>query len=423
MRILILSNFYPPTVRGGYELRCSETAAELARRGHEVAVLTSRNGDQPATAVLHGVEVSYGLHLEADPAPFKTAVRFFLYRTRHERENQATVQSILAHFRPDVVFVWGMWNVPRSVPFLVERLCPGRVVYHISDYWPMLPSAYRQYWEKLSGRRFTALPKKLIGQMALGLLPSADAPSLRFEYPTCVSLAVKSHLVASGVPIAHATVLHSGVGVNRFKPPTDSTLLRDSTRLVYAGRLTPDKGVHVAIDAVRHLWMKGRNDLHLDIIGDGDAAYIAHLKNQVNAGRTPLPVHFLGKFSKPQMPDMLADYDVLLFPSEWEEPFAGVVMEAMATGLVVVGTPTGGTAEILIHEETGLVFPAGDAIALASAIERLMDDPLLAQRLAENGRMAVQKNFTRARMVDRFEAFLQDVIARDQATPIERQTA
>ena len=211
MRILVLSNYYPPHVQGGYELRCSETAAELVKRGHEVAVLTSRDNTRPTKTRLDGVEVHYGLHLEADPRPLRTALRFFLRRKRNEIGNQLLVEDVIAELRPDIVFIWGMWNVPRCVPYMAERLCPGRVVYHLSDYWSALPSAYCQYWEKSSGRRLSALPKRLIARPVLARLAQAEELHLRFQHPTCVSQAVKDNLVKAGVPIAHAAVLHSGI--------------------------------------------------------------------------------------------------------------------------------------------------------------------------------------------------------------------
>lgn len=410
MRILMTSNYYPPLVHGGYELRCSETAAELAVRGHEVAVLTTRVNDQVARNSLDGVEVVYGLHLEVDPRPWRTPLRFFLFRKKYEKENIALVKQIIADFRPEIVFIWGMWNVPRSVPYTLERLCPGRVVYHISDYWPSLPSAYRQYWEKESGRRLTAFLKRVVAQVALAELRREGEPALRFEHPTCVSQAVKDKLVAAEVPIAHAVVLYSGVNVNRFKPNSDA-IPRANTpiRLVYAGRLTADKGVHTAIEALAQLVQQYHISASLDIIGAGDESYVLGLETLAANHGKPLPVKFLGKFGKPQMPDMLANYDVLVFPSLWDEPFAGVVLEAMATGLVVVGTPTGGTSEVLIDGETGLVFPPGDADALARAIVRLVADPSLYARLSSNGRHMVLSHYTRKKMVTRFEDYLKHV--------------
>ena len=120
-------------------------------------------------------------------------------------------------------------------------------------------------------------------------------------------------------------------------------------------------------------------------------------------------VRFLGAAQRSAVPQVLAEHDVLLFPSEWNEPFARSVLEGMAAGLVVVGTTTGGTGEILVDGETGLTFAAGDAVQLAAQIQRLVVDPELRRRLAQSSRRIVRQYYTLGRMVDELEAELQTV--------------
>ena len=127
-------------------------------------------------------------------------------------------------------------------------------------------------------------------------------------------------------------------------------------------------------------------------------------------------VHFLGAAKRSEVPQVLAQHDVLLFASEWDEPFARSVLEAMAAGLVVVGTTTGGTGEILVEGETGLTFAAGDAVQLAAQIQRLVDDPELRRRLAQSGRQIVRQYYTLGRMVDELEVEL--LTAADKRVPI-----
>ena len=67
-------------------------------------------------------------------------------------------------------------------------------------------------------------------------------------------------------------------------------------------------------------------------------------------------IRFVGQVDRYEMPSVMIEHDVLVFPSVWEEPLARVVQEAMASGLVVIGTVTGGTAEILRDGVTGLTF-------------------------------------------------------------------
>jgi glycosyltransferase involved in cell wall biosynthesis len=103
------------------------------------------------------------------------------------------------------------------------------------------------------------------------------------------------------------------------------------------------------------------------------------------------PVRFLGRLDRPELLRCYAEHDILAFPSQWDEPFGLVPLEALACGLPVVATPTGGTPEAIVHEVTGLVVPAGDAAALAAALVRLAEQPGLAAALAEEGRRHVRE--------------------------------
>jgi glycosyltransferase involved in cell wall biosynthesis len=99
-------------------------------------------------------------------------------------------------------------------------------------------------------------------------------------------------------------------------------------------------------------------------------------------------------------------HQVLLFPSIWEEPFSITILEAMACGLAVIGTTTGGSREILVDGENSLTFAAGDSKALAGQIERIMIDPDLRSNISKVGERLVREKFTLDRMADQIEQCL-----------------
>lgn len=117
-------------------------------------------------------------------------------------------------------------------------------------------------------------------------------------------------------------------------------------------------------------------------------------------------VRFFGKVPQASMPPLMADQDVLIFPSEWQEPFARTVLEAMASGLAVIGTTTGGTPEVLDDGETGLTYAAGDVEALARQIVRVCEDEHLRRQLGLAGQHRVCHAFTFRRMMDHLEGAL-----------------
>lgn len=406
MRILFLTNLYPPRAAGGYEQWCQEVAVEFTRRGHAVAVLTS--GPDVGEAADDGVEVRRDLHLEVKGGLVSTVLRVLRDRERHERENLDRLERLVAEFRPDLAVVWGMWNVPRSVPARLERLLPGRVAYYLCDYWLTLPSAYVQQLANPSTRALTRLPKRLVGWALLGPITQEPRVPLRLENPICVSQAVREILTREGVPIEHARVIQGGIQVDDFAPRSLARWdrLDGPLRLVYAGRLAEEKGVYTAVRAMALLTPRADRPVTLDLVGTGASSYLAGLHELVRRHGLADQVRFHPRVPRERMPDLLANYGALLFPSEWPEPFGRAVMEAMAVGLVVIGTTTGGTGDVLVEGETGLTFPAGDAAVLARQIERLRDDRAMGQRLARTARRRVAEQFTFARMVDEIEEYL-----------------
>jgi glycogen(starch) synthase len=122
-------------------------------------------------------------------------------------------------------------------------------------------------------------------------------------------------------------------------------------------------------------------------------------------------VSFRGRVPREEMPGLLQSFDVLLFPSTWEEPLARMTQEAMSAGMVVIGTTTGGTKEILVEGETGLTFPPENAAALADQIERLQHEPELLATLARSAREQVVRRFDIRRMIAEIEAHLQQVVS------------
>lgn len=407
MRCVFLSNYYPPHALGGYEMWCRDVAEELVRRGHEVSVLTSRSANLPALAFDAGVAVHRRLVLEVEGGLVSTIVRMLVGRQRAERQSLASLRNLLREFSPDVALTWGMWNISRIVPASLEQLLPGRVAYYLCDYWPTLPNAYVQRWREPARRSSMSFLKKRLATVALPRLEAQRHPDLRMELPLCVSRALRDGLRERGSGVANARVLLGGIQVERFeKSRTEDLSSGSSLRLVYLGRLAAEKGVHTAIEAVRLAGTTGGLPVTLDIIGSGDRGYAATLTEAVARNGLQKVVTFHGAIDHQNVPAILRTFHALLFPSEWDEPFPRVVLEAMASGLAVIGTSRGGTSEVLADEVTGLVFPAGDAPSLADRIRRLGDDAELRQRLVTEAYRRVRRDFNFERMVNDIESAL-----------------
>jgi glycosyltransferase involved in cell wall biosynthesis len=111
------------------------------------------------------------------------------------------------------------------------------------------------------------------------------------------------------------------------------------------------------------------------------------------------------------MPDVLADHNVLILPSEYDEPLARSIQEGMAMGLLVIGTTTGGSGELLVDKQTGLVFNPGDSRSLADQIVFAAQHPDRVNDLQNTGRQEVEQHFNIQRTVLEIEAYLTELLA------------
>ncbi len=413
MRILFLTNFYPPHELGGQGRSCQQVVDGLRGRGHEAAVLTSMHGVGNEPVAADGVY--RWLYLEMDFTPWSNALSFFRERKQRERHNLQAFRKIVGDFQPDVVFIWGMWNLFHSLPALAEADCPGRVVYRFAEYWPTLPSQYKLYWMAPGRRWYSRLPKWVMRQVALLMMGDTRRTPLRFEHAICVSAATRAELVQAGVPVANARVIHTGLDLAAYlngagqeeRPAGDGGL-----RLLYAGRLTAEKGIETALEAMAELVLKrGLENVRLDIAGDGNPEYTARLHGRTAQLGVEQQVTFLGRVPAEKMPGLMRRADVLVAPSNWAEPLARVILEGMACRTAVVATALGGTPEIVSDGQDGLLFPAGDSLALAEKLALLAADDGLRRRLAEAGHQTVTERFALQTMLDQVEGYLAEVAA------------
>jgi len=346
------------------------------------------------------------LHLEGD-LDYYQPLHFFTQWKKQHLENLAFLEHTVQDFAPDLIFVWGMWALSKALPALAEQLLPGRVVYYLSDYWPSALDMHTTYWQSPAQGWPMQLPKRVLSKVAMSMLAKEGQPDLKLEQVICVSARVRDLLVEAGLPVQHARIIHGGTDIERFQDTRKREHLPGHLKLLYAGQLVRHKGVHTAIEAMATLVNKRKiSQITLTLVGSGHPDYEAFLRNLVERERLQDFVTFHKPVSKDKMPAILQQFDVLIFPSIYEEPLARITQEAMVSGLVVIGTTTGGTKEILRDGETGFTFAPEDSDGLAAQITRLIVDPGLCCRLAQAGRQTVLENFTLDKMVKEIEAYL-----------------
>jgi glycosyltransferase involved in cell wall biosynthesis len=147
----------------------------------------------------------------------------------------------------------------------------------------------------------------------------------------------------------------------------------------------------------------------LTIVGGGDdPQYVERLRRMVLDKGLEGRVVFTGVVPPAKVVEFYHSHDIFLFPSIWREPLGRTWMEAMACGLPVIGTTTGGSGEVFVDGENCLTFPAGDGLALAERIRKLIRDRELYTKLSRNGADLIRREFTLEKMVDGVERCLKE---------------
>ena len=355
MRLLFLSSFYPPHELGGMEQLTFEVAARLQSRGHQVSVLTSRAGVAPGEPEQDNVIRS--LFLQAD-IHYYSVRAFFLQRRAQEAVNLQELRRAIDRVQPDVFVVWNMWNLSRSLPYWAEQWLPGRVAYYIASTWPMDPDIHEEYWNLPASRRLSEVAKRSLRAMALAQMRrDGYSPGLAFAHTVCVSRYMRDKLAAAGAIPQTAEILYNGVDPAPFlaDPRPKPSSQGGPLRLLFFGSLIPIKGVHVAVEAMGLLKQQGLADrFELTILGRGHPDYLASLTARVSELDLQSHVCFRDWIARADVPDMLRQYDVFLFTSTGPEAMARTVMEAMAAGLLVIGSEVGGQVEMLKHLQNAL---------------------------------------------------------------------
>jgi glycosyltransferase involved in cell wall biosynthesis len=402
MRILVITNFYPPHYIGGYELGCKDVVDRLRLRGHEVSVLTSTYGIENPE---HSGHVYRWLQAEMSAGNKSTASDFFeLFKK--ESINRRAFERVCELLDPELVYVWNATHISISIALKAQE-CGRKVSYFISDQWLTRwehDSLYslRHHTPGSLHRRILWRPVAALLTSA-GFLPSGLLDLARVQF---ASRFLKLAALEFDPSLVSAEVIHWGIDTKRF---TFNEEQRSPERLLYVGQLTALKGVSTAVQALRVIVdSKKHNSATLTIVGGPD--YGDRIHQLVSDFGLENRVRFTGLLQRALLPQIYREHDILLFPSVWDEPFSIVLLEAMSSGLAVVGTNSGGSAEILEDGVNALVFSKSDPESCASQVLRLVQNPDYFQAIRRNGRRTIEGCFELEKMVDKIEASLKKQI-------------
>ncbi len=400
MRILVVSNLYPPVAVGGYEKRCAHTVQWLAR-SHEVLVLTSRSGrgaverEEHVLRELPFLQHSVGGSLRAPLASLQAA---------------RTMRRVLHEHRPDLVFVWNAAQIPRViVPIAAEAGCA--LALSVADPWLSAFVEGDQFLRHLAGsdrglRRLWAVALRLVNRL----------PALRIDLTRTAAVAIAWNSRAlremSTIPACLTPVLERVIYPASRNEELFSEIQRSPAQaplVAFVGRVEPEKAPDVACRAVALLGERHGIEARLVLAGTGDPQQLAALRRLAQELGISDRVELAGSLDAQGVAGLLARAHALVVPSRWQEPFGLVVLEGALARVPVVASLSGGMPEMLLAEEEALFFAIDDVKACAAALARTLEDqPATAER--------VRRAFARARgySLERYradyDAFVEDAL-------------
>lgn len=298
---------------------------------------------------------------------------------------------------------WAYWRLVR----LIRQLRPD-----IVQTWLFAANSYGRLAAWQAGVRRVIAGERCVDEWKRGHELALDRLLARWTSRIVVnSPGIRDFYVRKGLPAALFEVIPNAVEAARPSTARREELCAElgippQSRLIGAiCRLWPQKRVKDLIWAADLLKVI-RDDVHLVILGDGpERARLERYRAQV---RIEDKVHFLGH--RDDVPRWLPHFDLLWLASGYEG-LPNVVLEAFAAGVPVVATDIPGNRDLVIPGQTGLLVPVGDRAGLARAAQRVLDDPALAQRLAEGGQSRVKAEFSLSQLIFRYTSLYRQIMA------------
>lgn len=376
MRILMLAQFYTPIV-GGEERHVQDLSRELVKRGHEVAVVTFWH---PGSAEF---EIDQGVFVHRIRSTMQRADWLFSDQRRHapplpDPEGLRHIGQIFQGERPDLVHAHN-WIVHSFLPIKVWSRVPLVVTLH-------------DYSLRCAQKRL--MYKDTLPCSGPGLLKCLRCSAAHYGPGKGQGIAIANwamgayerHAVDMFLPVSEATALGNGLHklgvpyrvIPNFMPEhargTEADLapyvaqLPKEEYLLFVGDLSQDKGIEILLAAYAQLV-------------DAPKLLLIGRRHTTTPTTLPANVEILGPWPHAAVMEAWRRCGIALTPSLVPETFGIVALEAMSSGRPVIAADSGGLGEVLVCGESGLLVPPGDVEALRAAMQSLLADRALRERM------------------------------------------
>ena len=400
MKILMLTWEYPPRVVGGIARVVHDLSKTLIKDGHEVTVVTYKEGDAPYFEDDKGVKVYRVDNYMINPNNFIDWI-LQLNFNMVERASQIIAEQ-------------GKFDVIHAHDWLVANA--AKTLKHSFDI-PIVATIHATEAGRNSGIREPN--QKYINDTEWMLTYEANEVIVNSNY-------MKSEVQRLfGLPFEKINVVPNGVNLNKFTGMDRDYSFRrkyamDNEKIIlFMGRLVYEKGVQNLIAAMPKV-LASYHDAKLVIAGKG--GMLDELKAQADYLGISNKVYFAGYMNGKDVERMYKAADISVFPSTYE-PFGIVALEGMLAERPIVVSDAGGLGEIVEHRVTGMKSYCGNPNSIADSILELLFNPELCDNIVKNAKIKVKENYNWQKIAQDTHFTYQKAICETMAERQKKQIA
>ena len=402
MRICLVSQEYPPeTAHGGIGTQIWNRAHELVSRGHQVHVLSCRRDPtRPPGTELDGEVIVHRMPPPGESRePWLTVYEESVYRIGYTWHIACELERLLKEIDFDLInfpeygsegLAYQLNRTPYNWKPVIVHLHGPLAMFGERVRWPDPEGSFFRTADFMEGESI-----RLADALMASSANIADYAAARYR-----------------VPRDDIHVVHCGVDCRIFKPLADGEARHERPTVLYVGNAAASKGLWVAFESV--MGLRGRYPgIRLQVLGQGDQLEVLHERaREIGALENLDIVGYVADRSR--LPEYYRRAHALLVPAYHETGVANVYVEAMACGCPVVACNTGGTVEAVRDGESGFLLPPKDIPGTRAALDRLLGDTELRERMGRSGRRRAEEHFDLDRYIGRILAAYEDAVERSR---------
>ncbi|MCD4795892.1 MAG: glycosyltransferase family 4 protein [Candidatus Cloacimonetes bacterium] len=384
MRILVISNYYPPFFWGDYEPACKEMVDHLLKNNHKVYILTGnygvpkRNSSKPE--LNKPCRILKYVNYENANSTERYLVDKFNFR--------ATKQMIKQTF-PDIVFIWNMKGISTAPVFAVQTMKIPRI-FDIANLWP---NAYI-----LPG--FASNIKRMLKR----ILPNTIGGKLDLN-PSIVTSNWMAQSLKRRYGLKRSYVIPRGVMLPKNVHPKKQKQILE---YIFVGRIDHNKKIEIALKALQLLKTKGKKyNFQFNLYGDVETSFLIKLQKTIHQLDLSENVHFKGKTENIDV--VYKQSDITILPHLTQESNILIALESMAYKNSVVIPNQFGAAEIIEHNIDGLLFEPDNPESLYEQLISIHDNYEKRIEIGENAYRKISEKYE----ISMIEKKIEDILLQE----------